>query len=196
MEMYASGYDIAAFWDNGDGGGADELPWGEGHMLLDTAAGYRMNPMHFALEMLAKSTGLTMLPLATSADRVHGFAGRNSSVGGGGGGGGDNASVEYFLINKYQVPMPVTIRGVLTAVAGRRGDRRGTGAVAGENSDGFGDGLGGASATATMLPSAVESMVDKPDHWGAVVTSANVVCSVAADTCSFTLPPLSLSRIY
>ena len=37
LEMYVAGYDVAAFWDNGDGGMTDHTD----HMLLSTAAGYR-----------------------------------------------------------------------------------------------------------------------------------------------------------
>ena len=45
--MYVSGYDVAAFWDNGDGGHADH----DDQMLLSTASGYRFNPMRLAIEM-------------------------------------------------------------------------------------------------------------------------------------------------
>ena len=53
LEMYVAGYDIACFWDNGDGktGSNPSLPpsptgFGNGgHMLLESAAAYRMNPM-------------------------------------------------------------------------------------------------------------------------------------------------------
>ena len=36
-----------------------------GHMLLDTAAGFRMNPMHLGLELLAKAQNQSMLQLNT-----------------------------------------------------------------------------------------------------------------------------------
>ena len=109
LEMYASGYDIAAFWDNGDGQTTETKPWGEGHMLLDTSAGFRMNPMVFGLNLLAKSTGACMLPLSTSANRVHGFAARSNSSASG--------AVEYFLINKFQAAMPVEIHDVTATVS-------------------------------------------------------------------------------
>ena len=110
--------------------------------------------MHFGLEMLAKSTGLNMLPLSTSADRVHGFAAGVGAI------APARDVVEYYLINKFQVAMPVTVHGVTAAV------------------------------------SAVDSMVDTVDHWGTIASSRNVTCSTSANTCSFTLPPVSFSRIY
>ena len=54
-----------------DEGGDLEAAWGDGgHMLMDTAAEYRMNPMHFGLEMLAQAQNKSMHKLNTSADRV------------------------------------------------------------------------------------------------------------------------------
>eukprot|EP01050_Picozoa_sp_SAG11_P047632 SAG11_NODE_25054_length_364_cov_0.954717_1_plen_38_part_01 len=38
-------------------------------MLLDTKAGFRMNPMHLGLELLATAQNQSMLPLNTSAPR-------------------------------------------------------------------------------------------------------------------------------
>jgi len=70
LEMYISGYDIAVFWDNGDGGSKDHRD----HMLMDTSEGYRFNPMHFGFEMLALSTNASMLEMSTSIKTVHGFA--------------------------------------------------------------------------------------------------------------------------
>ena len=166
LEMYASGYDLAAFWDNGDGATCGTPALGEGHMLLDTAAGYRMNPMHFGLEMLAKSTGLTLFPLSTSNKRIHGFVGRrNTSTAAAAAG-----HAEYYLINKFESAMPVTIDGVVAVDA---------------------------AAAARMLPSMLESMVDTSDHWGTVTSSSNsITCTAGANACTFTLPPLSFSRIY
>jgi hypothetical protein len=52
LEMYIGGYDMAVYWDNGDGANISDSTSGGGvgdHMLLDTVASYRMNPMHFGL---------------------------------------------------------------------------------------------------------------------------------------------------
>ena len=142
LDMYASGYDIAAFWDNGDGG---QLSMSE-HMLLDSSHDYRMNPMHLGLTMLSRSTAMRMLALHSSSARVHGFAAKHQTT---------NA-LEYYLINKFEVSMPVVVRGGVKART-------------------------------------VQSMVDSRDHWGALVTST---VNNASSNVSFTLPPLSFSRIY
>ena len=105
LEMYVSGYDIACFWDNGDGGdtGVVSGAWGAGeHMLLSTHAGYRMNPMHLGLELLATSQNRSMLKVNTSADRVYGFA--TVPVAGQGGGG-----LEVLLINKFEQAQKVRL---------------------------------------------------------------------------------------
>eukprot|EP00040_Diaphanoeca_grandis_P031659 m.189837 g.189837 ORF g.189837 m.189837 type:complete len:476 (-) comp32388_c2_seq2:159-1586(-) len=95
LEMYLSGYDVAAFWDNGDGGNLDH----NDQMLISTEHDYRFNPMHFGLEFLARSANQKMLTMTTSEDRVHGFAAYDKSV---------NA-VLCYLINKYETNMTVDI---------------------------------------------------------------------------------------
>ena len=92
--MYQSGYDIGCFWDNGDGGDTSNSSssWGSGEhsrststprfacgfwgdserlvvmiVLLDTAAGYRMNPMHLGLEMLATAQNRSLLKVEAAA---------------------------------------------------------------------------------------------------------------------------------
>jgi hypothetical protein len=106
LEMYQSGYDVACFWDNGDGatGSNPALPPNPiaedgGHMLLETAAGYRMNPMHLGFELLAKAQNRTMLKLNTTAKRVHGFASLEASSG----------HVQVFLINKFEVVQKIRV---------------------------------------------------------------------------------------
>lgn len=106
LEMYTAGYDIACFWDTGDGatGSNPSLPpssagIGSGHMLLETSAGYRMNPMHLGFELLAKAQNRTMLKLNTTAKRVHGFASLEASSG----------HVQIFLINKYEAVQKVYV---------------------------------------------------------------------------------------
>ena len=116
LEMYASGYDIACFWDNGDGQHSI-VPSPEGasagHMLLDTKAHFRMNPMHLGLELLATAQNQTMLKINTSAPRVHGFASR----------GEPSDEVRIFLINKFEVQqklrvvMPAGMRELATIVS-------------------------------------------------------------------------------
>ena len=76
MAMFIGGYDIAAFWDNGDGGNLDHSD----HMLLDTQAAYRMNPMHLGLALLFETANTTMLRLITSVPRVYGFAAREEAI--------------------------------------------------------------------------------------------------------------------
>jgi len=100
MEMFIAGYDVAAFWDNGDGGKARN----EEQMLLSTATGYRFNPMHFGLEMLAVAANTTYLPLNTSERRVHGFASLALSA------RSDKSDVlRIYLLNKLETPASVSI---------------------------------------------------------------------------------------
>lgn len=140
LDMYASGYDIAAFWDNGDGG---QLSMSQ-HMLLDSSNAYRLNPMHLGLTMLAHSTGGRMMSLHSTAPRVHGFAVKSNTSG----------ALEYYVLNKFEVSMPVVVQGGVSART-------------------------------------VQSMVDTPDHWGAMVSGMTNTSNV-----SFVLPPLSFSRIF
>jgi hypothetical protein len=74
LEMYVSGYDIAVFWDNHDGGDKSNRD----QKLMDTQSDYRFNPMHFGFEMLARSTTASMLTMTTSLKSVHGFAAMTS----------------------------------------------------------------------------------------------------------------------
>ena len=102
LEMYASGYDIACFWDNGDGQhAAVPAPEGAsaGHMLLDSKAGFRMNPMHLGLELLATAQNQSMLKINTTAPRVHGFASRHEPDG----------EIRIFLINKFEAQQKLRV---------------------------------------------------------------------------------------
>ena len=178
LEMVVGGYDIAAFWDNGDGGSPSSLnePWGGGeHMLLDTSAAWRMNPMHIGLELLATAQSGVRYNLSTSAKRVHGFAVQHeheqtttttatTTI----------SQTTLFTLNKYNVSMPVIIS--------------------------VGNFLGSCGSTSPLL---LQSMVDTPDHWGALQSIAGgVTCSSSSSdsesdgkcTCVATLPPLSFSR--
>jgi len=100
LEMYASGYDVAAFWDNSDGGQYSH----DDQMLLATAEGYRFNPMHIGLEMLAESVGMQMLRMTVNFTnpnvhiaRVHGFA------------AGAGSEQRVYLINKMQTAQLVRV---------------------------------------------------------------------------------------
>ena len=75
-------------------------------MLLETAAAYRMNPMHFGFEMLAQSQNRSLHKVNTNADRVHGFA-TSAPTG----------TLQLFLINKFNVVQKVRV--VLTDRRGR-----------------------------------------------------------------------------
>jgi hypothetical protein len=102
LEMHVGGYDMASFWDNSDGGHIDHAD----QMLLDTQAGYRMNPMHFGLEMLARAGGTNeahaMVVMNTTEVRVHGFA----AIGKAGG----KDEVLCYLINKNKLPRTIEIK--------------------------------------------------------------------------------------
>ena len=105
MEMFVGGFDVAAFWDNGDGhgqpkGDGESADEDTGRMLLDTQAAYRMNPMHIGLAMLFAAANTTMVNVTSSAARVHGFASRDD------GGGG---TLRVYLMNKFEVAKPVSI---------------------------------------------------------------------------------------
>jgi hypothetical protein len=172
LEMYIAGYDLACFWDNGDGytGSNPSLPQpsagysGGGHMLLESTAGFRMNTMHLGFEMLAQAQNRSYLKLNTSAARVHGFATIAESTAPTGTGG---ALLQIFLINKYdalqdvQVTLPSTL------------------------------------AWRALDPSGLEirSMVDTADHWGQRTMPTPVSCNSARALCECTLPPLSFSVI-
>ena len=68
-------------------------------MLMDSTAAYRMNPMHFGLELLARATNSTMRTVTTSTSRVHGFAAKD----------GDQNTIRLYLMNKLEQDQPVHI---------------------------------------------------------------------------------------
>jgi hypothetical protein len=78
--------------------------------------------------------------------------------------------------------MPVSVSSTSTSGSGR-GRSRGRG-----KGDGEERGAGGLELTA------MHSMVDSADHWGALDISTAVTCGPVA--CTFILPPLSFSRIF
>jgi len=103
LEMYVAGYDIAAFWDNSDGGSKDH----DDQMLLATQEGYRFNPVRMGIEMLAQAAGLQMLSMTTvftnpnvSVQRVHGFAASGNA----------GASPRIYLMNKMETPKKVQLQ--------------------------------------------------------------------------------------
>ena len=96
LEMFVAGYDVAAFWDNGDGG----LAANADRMLLSTAAGYRFNPMVIGLEMLASAANQTYLAVTTTQRRVHGFAARAAAA----------PFLRLYLLNKLEAPQAVRIQ--------------------------------------------------------------------------------------
>ena len=81
--MFKSGLDMMAFWDT--------IGNGE-YMLMDKNHDYRMNPVHFGLEMLFRSIEMDMFEMDTSAYRLHGFCARPKD---------DNSRQICFLLNKY-----------------------------------------------------------------------------------------------
>ena len=138
LEMFVGGYDMAAFWDNSDGGHLDH---GD-QMLMDTAANYRFNPAHLAMHVLypAATSNASMVAFNTSLARVHGFAalcgngaemysssssssGSSSSSSSSSSNSNSNSksnsssnrSGMIFLINKYQVPVKLnlTVAGLM-----------------------------------------------------------------------------------
>eukprot|EP00947_MAST-08B_sp_MAST-8B-sp1_P001296 g1296.t1 len=177
LEMYAAGYDVAAFWDNSDGGHADH----DDQMLLASQEDYRFNPSAMGLGLLsAAANNATMLNLTTSNRRVHGFATR--------GGGtrrartrahgieataeateateatdtGDTGDViiRVFLMNKMESEQHVRLQ--LPA-----GGKLGRG----------------------------EAMVDTDDHWG-TMRALDVKCTAATGACDLVLPAVSFSVFY
>lgn len=111
LEMYVSGYDMAAFWDTSDGGHLDHSE----HMLTDTSSSYRFNPMHFGLEFLGRSTNGTKVQMTSGEEqRVHGFAAVSGTS--------DSPVVIAYLLNKYAVPRSIQIEmeGIGTATGTAR----------------------------------------------------------------------------
>ena len=94
LEMFKSGLDMMAFWDNVGDEFAGEC------MLMDKDNGYRMNPVHFGLEMLWRSVGMKMLEMTTSANRLHGFCATH----------GGKKTICY-LLNKYETEQTFMFRG-------------------------------------------------------------------------------------
>merc|ERR1712059_91993 len=80
-----------ALWDNvGDSKFTGKT------MLMDKSQGYRMNPVHYGLEMLWRSIGMEMLHMDTSAYRLHGFCARpvNSTS--------EASTQTCYVLNKYE----------------------------------------------------------------------------------------------
>lgn len=99
LEMYKGGYDVAAFWDNHDGGHSGHSD----HMLMATNEGpYRFNPSSIGLQMLANAGGHTMLNVTTDESRVHGFAARSED--------GKKPYLQVFLINKLTEECVVSLK--------------------------------------------------------------------------------------
>eukprot|EP00041_Stephanoeca_diplocostata_P035070 m.1224826 g.1224826 ORF g.1224826 m.1224826 type:complete len:595 (+) comp24627_c0_seq9:70-1854(+) len=113
MELFIGGYDMAALWDNGDGqtmGTPRSNNSLYDQMLLDTDADFRMNPVHFGLELLFTSVNTSMLAFNTTAPRVHGFCSEPPSrVHAPAHASAPNHTC-CFLINKIQVDVTVHIR--------------------------------------------------------------------------------------
>ncbi|MCX7013752.1 MAG: hypothetical protein NTW86_14560 [Candidatus Sumerlaeota bacterium] len=65
MEHFIGNWFSTCFWD---------MSRGAEDGLLDTANGFRLNPFHFGMEMLANAHGGTYLSVDTSDPCVHGFA--------------------------------------------------------------------------------------------------------------------------
>ena len=74
LETCVAGYDVAAFWDNGNGGSLDH---GD-QMLVASAGDCRFNPSALGLGMLSTAADQTMIMVSTSNPRVHGFATRGA----------------------------------------------------------------------------------------------------------------------
>ena len=166
-----AGYDVAAFWDNSDGGSLDH---GD-QMLMDSSHAFRMNPMHFGLELLAQAAGGNMLSMNTSQPRVHGFAAlpRNASLGGEG-------PLLVYLLNKFQAAMPLKMTLPLPAPLPTTSSNLERLTFSGP------------------VACQVRSLVDTPDHWGQLTGPDACSCSPTSAaltelSCSFTLPALSFS---
>lgn len=101
MEMYIGGYDMAALWDNSDGGVYDSTANStlEDHMLTSSEHGFRFNPSVYGLEFLARAANQTRLELnITGGYRVNGFAAQTT-----------NNSVLLLLMNKYETEQHLRI---------------------------------------------------------------------------------------
>ena len=170
LEMYVGGYDMAAFWDNGDGCAAT-TGLGCDHadqMLMDSGEGYRMNPMALGMGLLARCTGSGMRAVETNCSRVHGFAARNDTTTGS---GGDDltAPLRLYLINKLEQDQLVTVS---LPASGRA-----------------------QSAYAYATPKQ-ESMVDTEDHWGTIeIDGGGATCDAGGRSCSAVLPAASLTLL-
>jgi hypothetical protein len=206
LEMYVAGYDMAAFWDNSDGGHLDHAE----HMLLDTQASYRMNPMHFGLEMLARASGSggqhTMVAMNTSEVRVHGFAAiaktngtgdrkhstaaeRGTAAAGdqasGGGSEGLVTEILCYLINKNKQPKTVHLQ--MASMAGI--------AASATNVAGVPRTVGKSVSRTAKTVATAQSMVDTADHWGTMTPPATLSCSADHTSCSVILPPVSFTLL-
>jgi len=95
MELYLSGWDMAAYWDVCN---ADEKDHDD-QMLLTSSGDYRFNPVHFGLEMLATSVDSKILNVTTQRKRVHGFASVHP----------ESHTLQLYLINKLFVDVTVAI---------------------------------------------------------------------------------------
>ena len=89
MEMYKSGLDMMALWDNTDSGHSRSSHPGDA-MLMDSQNSYRMNPVHFGLEMLFRAGDMKMIDMTTTAYRLHGFCAADGGV-----------RLLCYMMNKY-----------------------------------------------------------------------------------------------
>jgi hypothetical protein len=176
LEMFVGGYDMAAFWDNGDGGKAASKGPSD-QMLMDSSAAFRMNPMHLGMQLLARATSnathnasFHAVEVGGGEKRVHGFA----AAGGGG------RALLLYLINKLEA----TESGAAAGQAVRVTLPAAFGAAAAPSVDGVA--VASWAATAT-------SMVDTADHWGELDSSAAVTCT--GNACDVVLPPVSLTLV-
>lgn len=135
LELHVAGFDVACMWDNGPGyptppttpGGA--IGWHcancddgvSDHMLLSGMEEhtkeqlpidqYRFNPVAIGMELLSSAQNQSMLKVATTGYRLHGFAGRDEGT----------STMQLWLMNKYdgtpqkvKLTLPEGVAGLTT----------------------------------------------------------------------------------
>lgn len=114
QEHFIGRWDMACYWDlviKQEGNPfkkkqADDFPADmSGRSLLSPDNNYRMNPFHFAMQLLGEAGGGKMLIVKTSDKRVHGFASLK------------DGKILLYLINKYEKTNPVSVTLTVGKVA-------------------------------------------------------------------------------
>ena len=103
LAMFLVGLDVASFRDNGDGNHTDH----NNHMLQDSAAVYRMNPMHIGFgdvvsSVSSNTTNATMFAVETSEPLVYGFTSTVASTNG-------HGELRCYFMNKLDTTINMDI---------------------------------------------------------------------------------------